>query len=437
MVTRVVLLVLALVNLGVFLGVFLRRLLKNRFFILKDESRQRWSRVIEEQLRGQPISARRPSRLRWDREAAEEVLLARWATATLEQRRALQGLFRLWGLFELRLRRLLWGNPWEQGRSALVLAQMQCREALPAIAALLISPIRDVRLAAVNALGMLGETRAQHLLLEYVGRGNGRGARPVLGALVRCSRRAPGRLLTQLEGRPPLVRQVAAGTLAELGGATDLPALIVAAGDSDPEVRAKVARALGRTRDPAAFEALERLGRDPVWYVRLQAMGGMGWIRSPRAEDCLWAGVEDPDWQVCLKAATALHRMKRDPVSLLARLRTLADNGRGVRALVDALEREGATWHAVNRVASPIPSTREESQALVRELLRSGAFSAVFYALEMHPDPGVREQLLRLAEEKGGAEVRLRLTALLQSTALEVNFRRQVENMLKRLGGAA
>ena len=51
---------------------------------------------------------------------------------------------------------------------------------------------------------------------------------------------------------------------------------------------------------------------------------------------------------------------------------------------------------------SPVQLTREESQAIVRELLRSGFFSAVLYAVETHPEVPVRHELLRLVEEEAG-----------------------------------
>lgn len=436
MVTRtvlIVLLLLGLANLAALLGVFLRRLLKNRFFALKDERRLIWGQAINTVLSGEPAPTQTPSlRRRWDREAAEEVLLERLAAATPEQRKQLQGLFRRWGLFEDRIRRLLWGNPWQQARSALVLVQMQCEEALPAVVTLLDDPHPDVRLAGVNALSILGRPDGVEPLIALLRRGGEHEARPILEALIRCGRNAPERLLPHLEQEPQQVRVAVAAALAEVARKEELPGLLRAVADPEPEVRAKVARALGRTQNPKALDGLGRLAEDPVWYVRLQAMAGLGRLGHPNAEPLVWRGIQDPDRRVRSAAAVALHDLLGDPGDLLARLRAQGVERAALVALVDKLSHEGVLWEAVNRVHSPLPTAREESRKLVCRLLEAGFYTEILYTVETHVDLSLRQELLGLVEKCAGREVRTSLAALRQSPVLDADSRRRVDEMLAR-----
>lgn len=405
---------------------------------MKDERRLLWGQAIERVLSGEPGLRETPSlRFRWDREAAEEVLLERWPTATLEQRRQLQILFRRWGLFEWRLDTLLWGSPWQQARAAVVLAQLQFKGALPAITTLLRSPKRDVRLAAINALGMLGEPKGREPLVEALAQRNGREGLPVLVALIRCARHSPRRLLPHLTEGPLHVRRVVAAALGELAGRTELPTLVATATDSDPEIRAQVARALGRTRDPAAFATLEQLAKDPVGSVRSEAVSALAQIRLPEVHDRLWDALRDEDWRVREKAAAALYEFIGDASYLLGRMQEEFQDGQAIESLITVLERRGAIWQAINRLCSPLPMARETSQELIAEIVRAGKFASALYAVEAHPDSAVRGEVLRLVDEHAGPSVQAPLQALLQLRILDPESRRQVKDMLRRRGGAA
>ena len=73
------------------------------------------------------------------------------------------------------------------------------------------------------------------------------------------------------------------------------------------DVRAAVARALGRHPGPESVEALRRLAEDKVWQVRAQAIQSLGKIGAPE-HDLFARALRDPSWWVRLRGALALAR---------------------------------------------------------------------------------------------------------------------------------
>ncbi|MBI4462458.1 MAG: HEAT repeat domain-containing protein [Acidobacteria bacterium] len=226
-----------------------------------------------------------------------------------------------------------------------------------------------------------------------------------------------------------------AATLAEVASSHELVALVEAASDPEPEVRAKVARALGRTAEPGAFEPLRRLAHDAVWYVRLQALGALAHIHLPEVHDVLLYGTADKDWRVRGKAATALYRFVNDPIYLLGRLQEELADRYAIDALIAVLEREGIIWQAINSLRSPMVLVRESSRELVVELILAGKFAAVLYALEMHPDRSIRQEVLSLVNEHSGLSILAPLGDLLESRTLDGETRRGIEELFARWKG--
>lgn len=411
-------------------AVILRRFVKQILFPLRDERRLRWAETVDEILRRGEVTAPAPSKWFGARQAAEEALLERLRTATSEQRPLLESLFRTWGFLEMRRVLLRRGDNWERAHSALVLGRIHCTEALPDLLWMLERAEADTQVQIVNALELLREPTAIEALIEFLVRRGERATRPVLSALIGCGRSAPERLLPYLNHKLALVRTSVAAALAEVASVHEVSALIQAVSDSEPEVRAKVARAMGRAADPRAFEALRRLAADPVWYVRLRAIDALSQIPLPEVPEQLLQGLRDKDRRVRAKAAIALYRIAGDPVSLLRKIREELKDRYALEALVTALEREGTTWRAINNVCSSTAGMRQESQALIIELLRARKFTSVLYALEALPDQAVRQELLRLVSEEAGPSVREPLQGLLESRTLNGEMRLGVEMLM-------
>lgn len=421
---------LGLLNLALMAGVLLGRFRKNLFLARKSEQYLLWLRALKE-ARLRCGLQRRALRLRWNG-AAEEGLWELLDSASSRERLILKSLFQTRSLSDALGRRLRSGSTWEQARAALMLGRVQAREALARLVWLLERGRHDAQLAALTALERLGQPAAIGALVGFLAQRGARHSRHVLSALIRCGLDEPGRLLPYLTHRLPFVRTAAAGALAEVATSREVPALLQAASDQEPQVRAHVARALGRTGDACGFPALERLLADPVWYVRLQAAGALSQIRLPAVCDRLLHATCDPNWLVRDKAAAALYRFAGDPVYLLRRVQDELRDRYALEALVSVLEREGAIWRAIHHVCSPIAGTRQDSQALITELFRAGRCTSALYALETHPDPAVRQELLRLVREHAVSSGQPPLSSLPEVRAQEDETRPGMEAVVAR-----
>lgn len=370
----------------------------------------------------------------WHREAAEEVLLARWGMAMPPQRQVLVALFEQWGLLAWRRGRLRHWGASEPARSALILARLGRTEALPELLHLLEVAPRNTRVAIVNAIEMMGEPAAVDALIRFYAKRGINHTRPVLSALIRCASQHPARLCPHLKHPVAHVRRIVAAALAEVATKDDADFLLPAASDPDPEVRAKVARALGRIQSQAAVDSLKALGRDPIWYVRLQAVGGLESSRLPGTEETIWEAARDRHWRVRQRAVAALCESSSDPAALLKRMREEAKDRYALAALLSLYERKGTVWNAIGHLHAPQPEQRQTGQDLVREMLRSGALGSVLYALEAHPDFSVRREIVRLIAECSPPSAGLPLANLLASSHLDQQTRQEVQALLTKLG---
>ena len=89
-------------------------------------------------------------------------------------------------------------------------------------------------------------------------------------------------------------------------GKDAVPTLIRTLSDGDARVRAGVARALGKMKDPRATEAMLGALKDGDADVRREAARGLGEIKDPRSLDGLLAALTDPREGVRRNAARAL-----------------------------------------------------------------------------------------------------------------------------------
>lgn len=426
--TYTLLALLGLLNLGVLLAVLLRRFLKHWYFLAQDAQRLEVAAYLERALdvlqQGRALAAPRQRRL------AESELLRRVPGAVPTERQLLQRIYRQWGFVDYRRARLRRGGRWERAYSAQALGRVEARDALADILPLLAAPARELRLAALRALEMLGEPEAIAPLVKVLPE-LGRTARGMVwAALIASGRREPERLLEHLDHPAPRVRAVVAAALAEVGSPVVLEQLLAYTEEPEPEVRVELARALGRSGSPRALAVLARWAQDEAWEVRLQAVGALGALGDRNAHDSLVRATHDSHLFVRQQAAAALYRLWGDPIALIELLGEAPADRSGLVALVSELESVGVTWDAINQVTAPEPTLRQQSRELLRRLIGVGAYTAVFYAIEMHSDPEVRAALVELVAQALPAEGYLDLVGVLASPYLDARTRSVVKKLV-------
>lgn len=207
-------------------------------------------------------------------------------------------------------------------RAALEAAVSADRKALAAPASeRLGDPDADVRRVAVDTVGRLGDASVLgHLLRGAAGVPELWPA--IAAAVVRIDENAVPRLLDVFKGESGVSGRIAViDALTERGPESSLPLFLELRRDTEPAVRAAVARALGRVGTPEALDALGASIADPTPRVRASALDALALhpekFAAVRAFDLLR---EDPAPEVRERAALAigLARLEAGETALLA-----------------------------------------------------------------------------------------------------------------------
>jgi HEAT repeat protein len=274
-----------------------------------------------------------------------------------------------------------------------------------------------VRSAAVTALGAVRDARALAALVALLdGPALGSGPRRVpisalTDALAVYGTDAVLSVLPRLQSPSPAVRTTAADVLAR----TPHPdpgvrtALVAALDDPESEVRARAAKAIGRSGDAGAAASLVKALSDPVWFVRLQAARAIGVLAHNRAVRPLVAALTDESWQVRATAAAALRQLGETAVPALSECLFESRDRYAKQQVVEELQRTPLLREQVEALDCAHAGAAFAAQRFLREMARHGATTVLVDALQRHPRAGVRR---RLAAALGTVDVPRVLSAL-------------------------
>lgn len=322
------------------------------------------------------------------------------------------------GFTDHALHRLAHGDRFARASAALRLAEHGSPRALPALVMAVNDPERDVRTAAVRALGALGGTddgsalTALARVAERVAAGGAEGAgvapRVLWASLARFGPGAAGVLAPMLVHPAWRVRSAAAYLLGEVGAAERIPDLIERLADAEPDVRAKAAQALGRLEAGSAlFPLLGRL-EDAAWLVRMQAVRALGALGEETAAEPVARRLFDPHWRVRQEAGAVLARLGGAAVDLLTHTLLSTEDGFAREQVVEELQRTPVLAEAIDRVGGewgPDGDLAGPATRLLSAVADVGAHGRMLAALADHADPRVRTALARLLGERPGARV--------------------------------
>jgi|GEM_PF-407739 len=423
----------AIVALGAAVGTIVLVLVVRR---LRERTRDRRDRRVRERLAGQVArvaggeraGAGGPRRIKpgaGEGVVLEEMLCDARRTAEPEAARHIARYLEEGGFTDHALRQLGHGDRFERASAALGLADHGSPRALPALVAALRDPERDVRTAAVRALGTLGgadDGSALSALAQVVERvASGTHAEPggpervgdvaprvLLGSLARFGHAAARVLAPMLVHPAWRVRSAAAYLLGEVGAAECIPELIERLADAEPDVRAKAAQALGRLEARSAlFSLLGRL-EDAAWLVRMQAVRALGALGEETAAEPVARRLFDAHWRVRQEAGAVLAHMGGTAVDLLTQTLLTTEDGFAREQVVEELQRTPVLSDAIDRLGGewgPEGDLAGPATRLLTAVADVGAHGRMLAALADHADAPVRAAVARLLGDRPGARV--------------------------------
>lgn len=280
-----------------------------------------------------------------------------------------------------------------------------------ALLALTTDPTNETRVLAAQLLGEFGADAAAQPLWRLL-RDESEAVRMMAAAaLPRLHARGPVPLdTTSLTDNRPNVRRLAAETLSKIGNTTVEPALLGVLTDPDEIVRWQAAKALVRCGTAQAQPGLLARLKDDSLRVRTTAAAGLGRLGNQAAVAPLAALLADDDWHVRVAAATALNGLadrlgaeaSLSVEAVLAKLRT-CDYAMVWAARAFGITDNGRVLHALS--CSVVSDDRDVAYHATEAVIRL-KITPILPLLKQHrndPRPAVRERIVRICGEIGGA----------------------------------
>jgi HEAT repeat protein len=323
---------------GLLLGfILLRRTYRKWYFAKRDarvyELRQKWDALISGS-----IAYETWRRKAFDRRIIETIALDAFEAAGAAESARLLRFLRSSGLIEKRIFEARRFTGWRRMRALVALGRTRAPEGIPALAEGLRDRDLETRLAALRGLGRMACSQAGEEILAWLGeKGLTVPALPLQSALIQCCAERPQLLLPYVQNATGHLREVLGRVLGEVATPSLGLELLQFVGDDLNELRAAAARALSQSQSGLAFDVLNELARDPIWFVRLRAIVSLGKRSDRRAVPSLLRGLTDSNRLVRLRAAEALVGLKTEMVPIYEQV-VAAQDRYGLHAYLTALE---------------------------------------------------------------------------------------------------
>src|SRR6266851_98739 len=353
--------------------ILLRRTYRKRFFAKRDarvfELRQKWAALISGEI---PYETWRKKP--FDRRIVETIALDAFEAAGSEESARLLRFLREGGLIEKRIFEARHLKGWRRMRALVALGRTRAPEGIPALGEALRDRDLEVRLAALRGLGRIACPEAGEEILAWVGeRGLSVPALPLQSALIQCCAERPQLLLPYVQHAEGPMRELLGRVLGEVATPSMGLDLLQFMGDEREELRAAAARAMSHAESGLAFDVLNELARDPVWFVRLRAIVGLGGLCDPRAVPALMRGLTDSNRLVRLRAAEALVKLKTEMVPIFQRVVATRDRY-GLHAYLTALENADLRGKLENELEAGTQASEEVKKSL-QKILQLGTLN--------------------------------------------------------------
>jgi HEAT repeat protein len=316
--------------------ILLRRAYRKHYFNKRDARaffyRQRWNALISGEI---PYQTWRKKA--FDRGVIETMALDALEAAGSQDAAKVLKFLRTSGLIEKRIFEARELRGWRRMRALVALGRTRAPEGITALGEGLRDQDLETRLAALRGLGRMACPQAAEEILAWIGEtGLSVPGLPLQNALVQCCAERPQVLLPHVQRAQGPVREVLGRVLGEVANPSLGLDLMQFVGDDLDELRAAAARAVSRAQPALAFDVLNELAEDPIWFVRLRALVSLGTLSDPRALPVLLRGLTDSNRIVRLRAAESLIQLRA-----AIGLATFRDEKHGEPTAVDDVEKLG------------------------------------------------------------------------------------------------
>jgi HEAT repeat protein len=354
--------------------ILLRRTYRKRYFRKRDarvfELRQKWDALISGEI---PYETWRKKP--FDLKIVESIALDVFEAAGAEESARLLKFLRASGLIEKRIFEARQLTGWRRMRALVALGRTRASEGIPALAEGLRDRVLETRLAALRGLGRMACPQAAEEILAWVGEtGLSVPALPLQSALIQCCAERPQLLLPYVQHAEGSLREILGRVLGEVATPSLGLDLLQFVGDDLDELRAAAARALSHTKSGLAFDLLNELARDPIWFVRLRAIVSLGKISDPRAVPSLLRGLTDSNRLVRLRAAEALIELHTEMAPIFDQVVQTRDRY-GLHAYLTALENADLRGKLEAEIQAGT-KINDEHKDLLQKVLQTGALPA-------------------------------------------------------------
>lgn len=384
------------------LAVTVRRLKRSAYFKKLDLARERYGLMLLPSITHAlpiPDECRGKKRFSVEWQVIESVLFDAMEKGAAPVN-VITEIFDRLGYIDTYIHRLQSGNRFQRAMAAEKLGRLHASRATADLIKAVNDPVREVRIVAARALGIVKSDQALQSLTELLVPGSEDpgyvSLRVVKTAIRKYGEEAIPHLIPLLGHPSWRVRSQAVDLIGEAGGMASAERLISLLEDTEPDVRAKAAKALGRIKTPGAIRPLVGRLKDPWWVVRLHAAKTLGRLGGGEAVYPLLELLLDSNWQVRSAAANSLRRMGNFVIPALIKMLLQTGDRYAREQIVEELQRTDILERQIDRLGSKEARVREGASLLLVAAGNSGAIGVITRAVKGNPDPGIRMRLIHI-----------------------------------------
>jgi HEAT repeat protein len=331
----------------------------------------------------------------FDTAVLEEILLDHIQRVRgIERERLARGVEQL-GLIDDYLAGLKKRRWWCRAEAAERLGLTASKRAIQPLSEALDDQMPEVRLRAAKALGQLGGIASARKLVRALDQPTRWSQIRVADILIGMGHESLEALLESYATLTIDGRIAVLDIVGRIRPVSLIPWLLEELTNSNADIRARAAHALGSIGDPNVSSELIKALDDPEWPVRAMAAKALGRTRSNESIKALTSSLRDKQWWVRHNSARALQALGSEGLKALESL--IADGDRYAREqAILMLEEAGLVDERAAELVSEKGEDRRAARTFFERVIAAGTISRLRLLSREHPVDAVRRELLAL-----------------------------------------